>query len=92
MPTRFEVLRGMPDMSIDTVPVLVPRPMAKKRHFKRRFVAHERMELVEQKLVLGGTFHAATDWEPVAEWMLDVLDSRPRLENLAGKGNSYPSP
>ena len=65
---------------------------AEKRHFKRRFVAHERMELVEQKLELGGTFHSATDWEPYAEWMLEVLDNRPRLENLAGKGHSYPRP
>lgn len=24
--------------------------------------------------------------------MLDVLDNRPNLENLAGKGNSYPRP
>ena len=50
------------------------------------------MELVEQKLELGGTFHSATDWEPYAEWMLEVLDNRPRLENLAGKGHSYPRP
>jgi tRNA (guanine-N7-)-methyltransferase len=66
--------------------------VAKKRHFKRRFVIHERMQLVEQKLEIGGTFHAATDWEPYAEWMLEVLDHRENLENLAGKGNSYPRP
>ena len=88
----IQVLREMPDNSIDTVQLYFPDPWQKKRHFKRRFVAHERMELVEQKLVLGGTFHAATDWEPYAEWMLDVLDNRSRLENLAGKGNSYPRP
>ena len=28
----------------------------------------------------------------MAEWMLDVLDNRPNLENLAGKGNGYPRP
>ena len=88
----IQVLREMPDNSIDTVQLYFPDPWQKKRHFKRRFVAHERMELVEQKLVLGGTFHSATDWEPYAEWMLDVLDNRPRLENMAGKGNSYPRP
>ena len=41
---------------------------------------------------MGGTFHAATDWEPYAEWMIDVLDNRPNLENMAGKGKSYPRP
>lgn len=88
----IQVLKEMPDNSIDCIQLYFPDPWQKKRHFKRRFVAHERMELVEQKLSLGGTFHSATDWEPYAEWMLDVLEQRPRLENLAGKGNSYPRP
>ncbi len=88
----IQVLREMPDNSIDCLQLYFPDPWQKKRHFKRRFVAHERMELVEQKLSLDGTFHAATDWEPYAEWMLDVLDNRPRLENMAGKGNPYPRP
>lgn len=88
----IKVLKEMPDNSIDAIQLYFPDPWQKKRHFKRRFVAHERMELVEQKLTLGGTFHSATDWEPYAEWMLDVLDNRENLENLAGKGNSYPRP
>src|SRR5690606_646517 len=82
----IQVLREMPDNSINTVELYFPDPWQKKRRFKRRFVSHERMPLVEQKLELGGTFHAATDWEPYAEWMLEVLEERPRLENLAGKG------
>ena len=88
----IQVLREMPDNSIDCVQLYFPDPWQKKRHFKRRFVTHERMQLVEQKLKLGGTFHAATDWEPYAEWMLDILDQRPNLENLAGAGNSHPRP
>ncbi|WP_432209303.1 tRNA (guanosine(46)-N7)-methyltransferase TrmB, partial [Acinetobacter variabilis] len=88
----IQVLREMPDNSINTVQLYFPDPWQKKRHFKRRFVSHDRMPLVEQKLELGGTFHAATDWEPYAEWMLEVLEERPLLENLAGKGNSYPRP
>ncbi len=88
----IQVLREMPDDSINCVQLYFPDPWQKKRHFKRRFVIHERMQLVEQKLEIGGTFHAATDWEPYAEWMLEVLDHRENLENLAGKGNSYPRP
>lgn len=88
----IQVLKEMPDHSIDCVQLYFPDPWQKKRHFKRRFVIHERMQLVEQKLKLGGTFHAATDWVPYAEWMLDILDNRPLLENMAGKGNSYPRP
>ena len=88
----IQVLREMPDNSINAVQLYFPDPWQKKRHFKRRFVSHDRMPLVEQKLEMGGTFHAATDWEPYAEWMIDVLDNRPNLENMAGKGNSYPRP
>lgn len=88
----IQVLREMPDNSINAVQLYFPDPWQKKRHFKRRFVSHDRMPLVEQKLEMGGTFHAATDWEPYAEWMIDILDNRPNLENMAGKGNSYPRP
>ena len=53
----IQVLREMPDNSINCVQLYFPDPWQKKRHFKRRFVIHERMQLVEQKLELGGTFH-----------------------------------
>ena len=60
----IQVLREMPDNSINCVQLYFPDPWQKKRHFKRRFVIHERMQLVEQKLELGGTFHALyRDWE-----------------------------
>ncbi len=88
----IHVLKEMPNDSIDCIQLYFPDPWQKKRHFKRRFVIPERMALVEDKLSIGGTFHAATDWEPYAEWMLDVLEQRPRLKNLAGTGNSYPRP
>lgn len=88
----IQVLREMPDHSINCVQLYFPDPWQKKRHFKRRFVVPERMALVEQKLEIGGTFHCATDWQPYAEWMLDVLEQREQLENMAGKGNAYPRP
>ncbi|MFB2537811.1 MULTISPECIES: tRNA (guanosine(46)-N7)-methyltransferase TrmB [unclassified Acinetobacter] len=88
----IQLLKNMPDNSIDTLQLYFPDPWQKKRHFKRRFVVPERMALVEDKLKVGGRFHAATDWQPYADWMLDVLEQRPRLNNLAGKGNTYPRP
>lgn len=88
----LEVLKGLPDGSIDRLQLYFPDPWQKKKHFKRRFVSHERMPLVEQKLAKGGWFHAATDWEHYATWMLDVLDNRPALKNVYGKGNAAPRP
>lgn len=88
----LEVLSGLPDESIDRLQLFFPDPWQKKKHFKRRFVSHDRMPLVEQKLARGGWFHAATDWQPYAEWMLDILENRPPLKNVYGQGNAAPRP
>ena len=81
----LEILAAMPDNSIDRLQLYFPDPWQKKRHHKRRFVVAERIALVEQKIASGGWFHAATDWEHYAFWMLDVLDQRMVLENMSGK-------
>jgi tRNA (guanine-N7-)-methyltransferase len=36
---------------------------------------------VADRLKPGGAFRLATDWEPYAEWMRDVLAAQPRLSN-----------
>ncbi|BBI69136.1 hypothetical protein PKHYL_33270 [Psychrobacter sp. KH172YL61] len=61
--------------------------MAKKRHYKRRFVSPERMAIVTRSLKQGGWFHTATDWEHYAFWMVEVLDGFAGLTNKAGAGN-----
>ena len=88
----LEVLAGLPDQSIDRVQLFFPDPWQKKRHFKRRFVVPERMSLIEDKLAMGGWFHAATDWQPYAEWMVEVLETMPRLTNIHGQGQYAPRP
>jgi tRNA (guanine-N7-)-methyltransferase len=88
----LEVLAGIPDGSVDRVQLFFPDPWQKKRHFKRRFVAPERMALIVRKLTQGGWFHAATDWQPYAEWMIDVLEQVTELDNLYGKGLYAPRP
>ena len=45
------------------------------------------MQLIRQKLKVGGIFHAATDWEHYAQWMLEILDSAEGFSNSAGHGN-----
>jgi tRNA (guanine-N7-)-methyltransferase len=88
----LEVLAGLPDQSIDRIQLFFPDPWQKKRHFKRRFVVPERMRLIEDKLAIGGWFHAATDWQPYAEWMVEVLETMPRLSNLHGQAAYAPRP
>ncbi|MDE2420215.1 MAG: tRNA (guanosine(46)-N7)-methyltransferase TrmB [Gammaproteobacteria bacterium] len=88
----LEVLAGIPDGSVDRVQLFFPDPWQKKRHHKRRFVAPERMALIVQKLTQGGWFHAATDWQPYSEWMIDVLEQVTELENVYGKAQFAPRP
>jgi tRNA (guanine-N7-)-methyltransferase len=76
--------------SLDAVLVLFPDPWHKKRHHKRRLISREFATLVASRLAVGGTFQLATDWEPYAEWMLEVLNVTPALANLAGDGRYVP--
>jgi tRNA (guanine-N7-)-methyltransferase len=72
--------------SLDAVLVLFPDPWPKKRHHKRRLVDARFARLVASRLKAGGTLKLATDWEPYAEQMLEVLGAEPRLANRAGAG------
>lgn len=68
--------------SIDALRVFFPDPWPKKRHHKRRLVQPDFVELVADRLRDGGLLHLATDWEPYAERMVDVLAGQEALECL----------
>ena len=72
--------------SLDEVLLLFPDPWPKKRHHKRRIVQPAFAALVASRLQLGATLRIATDWEPYAQWMLDVLNATPGLANVAPDG------
>jgi tRNA (guanine-N7-)-methyltransferase len=82
-----EVLKAQfgPD-SLDEVLLYFPDPWPKKRHHKRRIVQPAFVAFVADRLKPGGAFRLATDWEPYAEWMRDVLAAEPRLVNAAQDG------
>lgn len=78
-----EVLREMiPPASLAGVHVWFPDPWHKKRHHKRRLIQPAFVELVASRLAPGGYLHCATDWQPYAEQMLEVL-SASSLANTA---------
>lgn len=62
--------------------IYFPDPWPKARHLKRRLIQPAFLELALSRLRPGATVHCATDWEPYAEQMLEVLDASPELENL----------
>ncbi len=78
--------------SLDEVLLYFPDPWPKKRHHKRRIVQPAFASLVASALGPGGRFRLATDWEPYAEWMLEVLNAAPDLGNAAPGGGFIERP
>ncbi|AIR06012.1 MULTISPECIES: tRNA (guanosine(46)-N7)-methyltransferase TrmB [Cedecea] len=88
-----EVLENMiPDNSLNMVQLFFPDPWHKARHNKRRIVQVPFADLVKRKLKLGGVFHMATDWEPYAEHMLEVMSSIEGYKNQSESHDYVPRP
>jgi len=88
-----EVLEKMiPDNALTMVQLFFPDPWHKARHNKRRIVQAPFAELVKSKLKPGGVFHMATDWEPYAEHMLEVMSQLDGYKNLSPTGDYVPRP
>ncbi|MBN3181273.1 tRNA (guanosine(46)-N7)-methyltransferase TrmB [Pectobacterium brasiliense] len=84
-----EVLMNMiPDGSLSMVQLFFPDPWHKARHNKRRIIQVPFVQLVRSKLKVGGVFHMATDWEPYAQHMLEVMTSVTEYRNLSNN-NEY---
>ena len=69
--------------SIDLVHVFFPDPWPKKRHHKRRLIQPSFVELLAKAIAPGGTLRLATDWEPYAQQMREVIDASPTFVNVA---------
>lgn len=63
--------------------IFFPDPWHKLRHNKRRLVQAPFVARLATRLAPGGYLHCATDWEPYAEQMLQVLEAEPLLRNTA---------
>jgi len=77
-----EVLEHMIEPgSLAGVHVFFPDPWHKKKHNKRRLIQAPFAALLASRLAAGGYLHCATDWQPYAEQMLQVLSAEPLLAN-----------
>jgi tRNA (guanine-N7-)-methyltransferase len=68
--------------SLTGLRIYFPDPWPKARHHKRRLIQPEFTALATSRLRPGAVVHCATDWEPYAEQMLEVLSASPDLVNL----------
>ncbi|MFD4247422.1 tRNA (guanosine(46)-N7)-methyltransferase TrmB [Streptomyces sp. NPDC058525] len=87
------LLREMlPPDSLAGIRVYFPDPWPKARHHKRRLIQPEFLTLAATRLAPGAVLHCATDWEPYAEQMLEVLTAHPDFVNTQADGGYAPRP
>ena len=73
----------LPLQSLIGVHIFFPDPWHKKKHNKRRLIQSALIAKLAARLKTGGYLHCATDWQPYAEQILDVLSAEPLLTNRA---------
>ena len=85
-----EVLEHMiPKDRLAGVHIYFPDPWHKKKHNKRRLIQSAFIAKLVQHIAPGGYLHCATDWEPYAEQMLEVLLAEPQLANESQREDGY---
>jgi tRNA (guanine-N7-)-methyltransferase len=83
-----EVIDNMlPLQSLDGVHIFFPDPWHKTKHNKRRLIQSPLVAKLARRLKVGGYLHCATDWQPYAEQILEVLTAEPLLKNRALASN-----
>jgi tRNA (guanine-N7-)-methyltransferase len=69
--------------SLAGVHIFFPDPWHKTRHNKRRLIQAPLVAHLASRLAPGAYLHCATDWEPYARQILQVLSDEPLLVNTA---------
>jgi len=82
----------VPAKSLDGVRIYFPDPWPKKRHHKRRLIQSSLIELLASRMRPGALLHLATDWEPYAEHMLEVMRLSDGFVNLSPSGDFCDQP
>ena len=71
----------LPQGCLDGVHIFFPDPWHKTKHNKRRLIQGPLVAKLAARLKPGGYLHCATDWQPYAQQMLEVLSAEPSLQN-----------
>lgn len=82
----------IPDGTIDRLQLYFPDPWHKKKHHKRRILQPPFVQKIYPKIKAGGVFHMATDWQPYAEHMLEVMSAAQGFQNVQATFPYSPRP
>jgi tRNA (guanine-N7-)-methyltransferase len=75
-----DVLRALPEASVEQVDLLYPDPWPKRRQRKRRFVSVETMADLARVVRPGGRWRFATDIDDYAGWTLARVLQSPQFD------------
>ena len=78
--------------SLDGVHIFFPDPWHKKKHNKRRLIQPPLIAQLATRLKPGAYLHCATDWQPYAEQILEVLSAEAMLKNTAAESSDGYAP
>ena len=73
--------------SLAGVRIYFADPWPKKRHHKRRLIQPAFVDQLARCIKKDGLLHMATDWQPYAEHILEVMQSRTDFVNLSPTGD-----
>ncbi len=86
LPAQFVLTHQVAESQLDGIFINHPDPWPKARHHKRRIIQKDFAALMASRLKAGGFIKLASDKPDLAEWMRDILDVTPGLQNIAGIG------
>lgn len=78
-----ELIRALPERSLDRVFILFPDPWPKQRHHKRRIVSTETLDALAAAMRDGAELRLATDDRDYLAWMLERATGHRDFEWLA---------
>ena len=88
----MDVVNSLLEKTLDGVYVFFPDPWPKKRHIKRRLINAQFLEMIGFKMKTNGRLYIATDCVTYADQIIELIESSPRLDNIAGPKCFAPRP
>lgn len=77
----------VPEGSLAGVRIYFADPWPKKRHHKRRIIQPEFVSHLARCMAKDAILHLATDWQPYADHMLEVMQTSADFVNLSATGD-----
>lgn len=87
-----DLIKAMPDESVDQIFLLYPDPWPKTKHKKRRFVSEESLKQFSRILKPGGMFRFASDIPDYVSWTLTHIYQHPEFEWCASSADDWRLP